>query len=406
MKIIDGSIPLLYQAHEGPFTSIRFLVNAGSEDEAAGDYGTAHFLEHMFFKGTERRGYKEVNLLTARLGNINASTGMGRTDFYINCLNGDFDEAFALLREMVFEPSLPQDELEKEIGVIVEEMKTRNASPSTFFWDRVFESLLDDDRWHSTAGTEDSVRSMTRDRINDFRHRCYRPAYLAVSIVGGVAPVAAMKAIKSMPFITPNDRDREPLALSLRPLDFHHSSKQAIVGMVTPSVTLAREFALGNLPDVFANGFGQGMHSLLFDRLREELGLCYSVHAWACAYKDLGVFLLQSMLDQANIDQALGECRALMARVCDQGFPDELLRVAKRNYLFGSMKRFETAGGIGSMAGMFFDVSPEEFVEFFDIEERQRSVEALTNADVIEFARLLFADPDKIKTLTMTPEAA
>ena len=150
---------------DNPIVNARVIVNAGAADETADAYGVAHFLEHMFFKGTEKHSYKEINQITSELGAINAYTSRFQTCYHFTFLAGDFVPATGILFEMTFRPAFPEDEFEKEKGVIKEECQSGLDSPRGFFSDRYTEDLLGTPVGHPIIGNLKSIADMTPEKM-------------------------------------------------------------------------------------------------------------------------------------------------------------------------------------------------------------------------------------------------
>lgn len=401
MSLLESvKIPLIHRRVDSDIVNLRVIVDAGSMQETPEQYGTAHFLEHMFFKGTERRPYKEVNALSSKLGDINAYTTFDRTVYHMSCLADDFETAASLLLEMVFEPGFPEEELQREIGVVLEELQTYEDNPQHHFSFRSHEAYLGEAA-HNVVGTRESVKSMTVNRLQDFRADWYGSNRMRFGVFGNVSQERASVASgRYADWASPADH-----CFEWNPEDFHfhHASKQAIFELVYRGCSLQEEVDFDFLPDVLASAIGGGMHSLLFDRIREELGLCYAVFANHSSWKHDGVFTTYCMLDPKNIEQAAFEIRKVLAGVCMDGVSDDLLDTAKKNYLFRVGRRLESSSGTGLLADCCFDI--DDVQAYLDFDTRKQRVLGLTNDHVIEFARSVFGDGIEPKLVTMTPDA-
>lgn len=397
-------LPLVYRRTASEIINLRIMVDAGARNEDPDDYGTAHFLEHMFFKGTQRRSYKEVNALTSKLGDANAYTSHQQTVYHLTCLADDFETALALLAEMVFEPAFPEDELKREIGVVLEELQMYEDNPHGYFATELAHNLFGA-TGHPIIGTRESVQAMSVDRLHAFRKRWYGGNRMAVGVFGNIDQERVRSAIDSTLPATEYAMVGAPHeSLNMEDFHFHHASKQAMVELVYPGVGTKEEYRLGHLPDVVANPIGGGVHSLLFDRIREELGLCYHVSAAHFCYRDLGTFVTYCALDEANIPRVVDEMKSILAQVCERGVGDELLATAKKNWLFSKGRQLESSSGTGRAADSVFAVGHGIIGCLLDFDDYRQKVMAITNADVIEFARRTFGPGITPKLVTMTPE--
>jgi predicted Zn-dependent peptidase len=182
--------------------------------------------------------------------------------------------------------------------------------------------------------------------------------------------------------------------LKLDEYNFTHASKQAIVAMVFEGVTLQGEMDANFLPDIFCNALGGGMHSLLFDAVREKLGLCYHIGAHHSSGATGGSLTIFALLDEKNVPKAIEESGTIIDQVKAHGFDDELLDIAKRNYLFRLAKRRLTPMGIAGLLESYFSINPDSLNGYLSFEEHARRVGSLTNQDVMAFANRIF-DPSK-----------
>lgn len=390
---------------DNPIVNARVIVNAGAADETADAYGVAHFLEHMFFKGTEKHSYKEINQITSELGDINAYTSRFQTCYHFTFLAEDFVPAIGILFEMTFQPAFPEDEFEKEKGVIKEECQSVLDSPRGFFSERYTEDLLGTSVGHSIIGNLESIADMTPKKMRLFIKQFYNPANILIAVVGNVSLEQVVDAVTQLPIQKDfAEVERTTPALNLEDNTFHHPSKQAVIALTTKGICTRQEIELGYLPDIFFNGFGGGMHSILFDRLREELGLCYSVHGWHGSADDYGFGVIHVMLNEEQVPLALEEIKKLIAQVNEQGLNDSLLRISKKNYLFGFGRRLQTSNGINNHADDFFALDGYDLIKYINFDERRKMVAAITNDDIIAFSRKIFGEGTTLKTTVMTQE--
>ena len=156
-----------------------------------------------------------------------------------------------------------------------------------------------------------------------------------MAVAGNINEERFSKKIHSLlPDLQEVDRTESLTTLNLENLRFTNIAQQALLQMTVQGVSLADELRMNNVPDVFNNGFGDGMYSLLFNRIREQLGLCYSIRSGHGSGIDYGHQEIQVALDDKQIDLAVEECNKLIQQVKRDGFSSELLEISKRNYLF------------------------------------------------------------------------
>lgn len=376
---------LFHHRTQTPITNIRFVVDAGAYLEDESNFGAAHYLEHMFFKGTKSKTWDRVNRITSRLGNVNAYTGHERTVFHITTLSETWKEAAGILCEMFFEPAMPEDEFDKERSVILEELKTSQDDPQTHFLNKAIKLFLGREK---VLGTEQSLKSMGVQDLLEFRKQWYTPKSCLISVIGDVLEADAIQFMSRWAeknYELPS-RDRNVVLEQQGTGDksFTHPSKQAIIALVWRGNSCNESLQSNFADNVMCCGVGGGMHSLMFSRLREELGLCYSTHMFT--WGDPPMTMALTLLDESNIDKAREEVDGILATVRESGLDDELLEISRRKLMFQMAQRTETSAALGAMlADQFFDFK-ERIVPF---EQRRSALNCVTNEHVIEAARQL-----------------
>jgi len=409
MKIlnINGFI-ILYEKKSTNITTIRYIVNAGSTSEKYhNEFGCAHFLEHMFFKGTEYHNYKDINRITSKLGNINAYTSMERTVFHIDTLYEDFNSAASILSEMFFHPLMDEQEFNKEKTVILEEYQSGIDNPFRFFYGMMNESFWGTAFGHKVVGNKNSIKNMSIDILNNFRKQNYVVDNVVISVVGNIEENEVIntfsKILENVPsdnYTKLNSSKFEYSLVDLSNLSFNHKSKQAIIGLTVKGISSIEHNSMNFCGSVFAQGMGGGMHSLLFDRIREELGLCYSIGTWANTYKDVGELTIYCMLDENNIQLAKDEILKVINKVRENGFDSELLDISKKGLLFDVATESETSSEYASLVADTYFLNGCKYLSY---EDKFNSLKNITNKDIKEFANNYFLE-DKIKFISMTSD--
>jgi predicted Zn-dependent peptidase len=270
--------------------ALGIWVKAGARDEMAHENGVAHFLEHMAFKGTKRRSAQDIaEEIESAGGEINAATGMETTTYYARTLKADWPLAMDILADIFTSSTLEESEMERERDVILQEIAAAKDQPD----DLVFElaqsaSYGAHPLGRSILGTEDLVKSMTREQMLGWRDRNYWASRMVVCATGNVDHKAfADEAAKHfghipqghMPQRQPPHFGAEAMT-EQKPLDQTH----LVVSFPAPHYRDPRVYQL----QVLASILGGGMSSRLFQEVREKRGLCYSVFAFGTTYEDTG----------------------------------------------------------------------------------------------------------------------
>jgi len=336
-----------------PIATVRVMVNAGSYHEKVA--GVAHFLEHMFFKGTELRGYQELGRLLASIGESNAYTCQDMTGFYIDTTGPNVLRAFDLLAEMLFRPAMDPAEMDKERGVILEEAQTRQDDPGSFFFDNSIDFLFGDRLGHEIVGTTETISEMSPDDLLAFRQANYNRENIAFVLVGDISSVSkkdlaqVLGRYRDTPMGTRNDVPFIPPHLGAVDapvsLNFKHVSKQAWMSLWTPGFSDRESRGLYDAPYVLYDALGGGLHSLLFDRIREELGLAYSTGAMPVTCWENALEGCFALLKTENVGQCREEITKLLHQVADEGVPSDVLNASISHFDYGLADEAATPSG-------------------------------------------------------------
>ena len=311
------------------------MLAAGSRYENAGNRGIAHFAEHMFFKGTERRPTaKDIALEVDRFGGeFNAFTSKEYTGYYIRCAGEQRDQALDVLVDMIRNSKFDTDELEREKGVIVEEMNMYFDTPRDYV-SSVYDELLFGDNplgWE-TLGTKETVTGATRETFIDYLWSWYRPARMVVGVAGMTGDDLLPRLEELLGDLEQSDTGKPaPAAVerSAEPRVRIHAkdSDQANVCIGVPSYPLDHpdRYALQLLGTVL----GTGMSSRLFLEVRERRGLAYYVYALNSSFTDAGTLVSQAGVDLKRADEAVGVIAQEFKRIGEEPVPVDELEKAR-----------------------------------------------------------------------------
>lgn len=267
-------------------------VHAGSVDEREDEHGIAHLLEHMAFKGTLTRSARDIaEEIEAVGGYLNAATSQQRTGYYARMMKDDLALAADMLADILLHPLFDETELEKEREVVVQEIGEVADTPD----DVVFENLSEA-AWgahplgRTILGTPQSVRAQSAASLRGFMARCYRPQDMVIAAAGAIDEDALLRlAEKSFGAMTAQGEGTARSAASFSGGARHDRRKieQTHLAIAFPGVASAHaDFFASRL---YADILGGGMSSRLFQTIREERGLAYSVYAFADGFEDAGL---------------------------------------------------------------------------------------------------------------------
>jgi len=367
VRVVVDPMPSLETAALGVW------AHAGSVDEREDEHGIAHLLEHMAFKGTATRTARAIaEEIEAVGGHLNAATSHQRTGYYARILKDDVALALDIIADILFAPRFDAGELAKEQEVVVQEIGEAADTPDDVVFDMLMARAWGD---HPLArpilGTPRSVRAQDPQSLRGFMERCYRPADLVVAVAGN-ADAEAFLPLAERYFGT-----LEPAPARARPAApvFHsglsHDPRpieQTHLAFAFPGYAATHELAFA--ARLYADALGGGMSSRLFQSIREERGLAYSVYAFADAYERCG---LVGAYAGAASDQ-IGEIARLLRRDMEaaaDGMTRAEIDRARALLRASLMMGLENpASRIDSAAGQLFTwgrlLAPEEIIARLD----------------------------------------
>ena len=349
--VLPNGLTLLVQVdHSAPVVAIVTHVKAGYFDETDEQNGLAHALEHMFFKGTKRRGVGEIAKETkASGGYLNAHTIYDNTVYYTVLPSSGFAKGLDIQADAYANSVIDAGELAKEMEVIIQEAKRKSDSPSAVATETLYELLHDVHRMRRwRIGREPGLRSFTRDGMNAFYRNFYRPSNTILAISGDVDPAEALRRVTELygalgadaPVRTPGPSEPDHSGFRYRELSGDIAQSELVIGWRTPGTLDPDTPVL----DVAAAVLGTGRASRLYRAVRERK-LASSVSAYDYTPSELGVFVVQAEMEPAK-SVACGAAIWDQLRQLREGPIDEheLTRV-RRIFEARWVRRLETAEG-------------------------------------------------------------
>jgi predicted Zn-dependent peptidase len=311
------------------------MLAAGSRYETPETNGIAHFAEHMFFKGTERRPTardisKEIDAIG---GEFNAFTGKEYTGYYVKCAAESRDIALDVLVDMLRHSKFEPEEIEREKGVIIEEMNMYYDTPRDFI-SGVYEELLYGDQplgW-DIIGRKETVRGATRETFTSYVDHWYRPARMVLGVGGKIGDDLLERTQELLGDMSMADTgDPQPVHLTPngKPQVKVHSkqSDQAHICLGVHSYPL--EHPDRYVLQVLSTVLGGGMSSRLFTEVRERRGLAYYVYGLNHSYTDTGTLYAQAGVDINRIDDAVSTIASELHKIADESVPPDELDKSK-----------------------------------------------------------------------------
>ena len=337
----SGNLILLHLPIPGATTLVRVIVEAGSLEERDDEHGLAHFLEHMAFKGTSHYNYEQLIQKMTRIGSPNAYTSEERTVYTLNSIPEFVDQAVDVLSDVLFNSTYPEVEFEKEKQVIVQEWQTGEDNPMSYYFNHAGPKICDE---HATIGDCDSILSHNLEKLRKFKADNYFAGNIAFAIVGETTSSIE----KLIGIIQANYSQLKPLKALQRKSSFKspkidrqitslkHASKQAMLGMWWPWYNATERFNKKNVSSLVVSALGGGMHSLLFNELREKRGLCYACGLYDVSNAATATMLGYAMLDEKNLELAEMTILETLIKVRNEGVDPELLETTRADFLISN----------------------------------------------------------------------
>ena len=342
---LDNGLRIIHLPSDSKVVYCGYQINAGTRDEELGEEGLAHFCEHVTFKGTERRkAWHILNCLESVGGDLNAYTNKEGTVYYAAILKEHIARAVDLLSDIVFHSTYPQQEIDKEVEVICDEIESYNDSPAELIYDE-FENILfkGNSLGHNILGTAEQVRQFTTEDALRFTRKLYRPdnaVFFAYGDINFKKLVTLLKRsvgseelrVKNEEF---NSREEERMKgeESNSPkgqtivMEKHTHQAHVMIGTQAYDVHDDRRMPLYLLNNILG---GPGMNAKLNLALREHNGLVYTVESTMVAYGDTGTWSIYFGCDEHDVKRCLRLVRKELDKFMEKPLSDAQLRAAKK----------------------------------------------------------------------------
>ncbi len=381
LRVVGERLPYLRSV------SIGTWMHVGSIMEDPHESGLSHFLEHMVFKGTEKRTARQIaEEMDAVGGQLNAFTGRDCTCFYARVIDEDLPLAVDILSDLVRNATMDAAELEKERGVILEEIAMDEDSPEDLVHEIMSRTQFGDQRpGQPILGPADRIAAYTREDLLTFRNRHYGPKETVVSIAGSYDPEKVLALVEK--FFGDWDNEVEPVEKCTWPV---LAEKVALVEKETEQMHICLGYpgAHYGCEDVYPlavmnNILGGAMSSRLFQRIREDLGLAYSVYSYPSASEGCGTFGVYVGVSPRNGEKALMEIRSEIDRFLRDGITEKEFRDSKQQLRSGYLMGLESPGSRMQGLGRSTILRGRPTAH----EETLQSIESVTLEKVMDVAR-------------------
>jgi predicted Zn-dependent peptidase len=353
VSVLDSGVTLLNAPMPSRNVGVMLIVRAGSRDETPQTAGLAHFLEHLFFKGTKRRpSSMEISREVDRLGAVtNAYTDTEEVAYYAEGPATSLDQLTDIVTDMLSHPLFEAEEVERERNVVLQELAARLLRPQGWIGDRILSVAFGGDQpmsW-SAAGYPSVVAQVQRDAIVGYHRSFYAPSSMALVVAGGgeLSDERAAELLRDVPIASPRPRtpaqwgQGDRYIANVRPLS---ADEEQQVDLLLAFPGLAAHDPDRTCLSVMTHVLGVGMSSRLFHTVREREGLCYRIGAGHEPFDDTGLFSISTATRPDDAARAVQLSARELRRMAEERVPEDELEAAKASMIGRLLRGTETAG--------------------------------------------------------------
>lgn len=334
LRIITEQMPSVRSA------AIGIWVNVGSRDEVASQTGSAHYLEHLLFKGTKNRSALDISsTIDAVGGEMNAFTSKELTCFYTRVLDTSVPEAIEVLVDMITSATITSVDVDQERQVVLEEIAMRDDDPADIVHEQFSRALFGDaPLGRSILGTVENISSLSRRSIHGFYRKYYSPDRLVIAVAGNIDHAVIVKQIRrafnlggvdldgeETPYVPPKVKTKVSHTGGL--VKFDKTTEQANLVIGVPGLDRGDERRY--IQSVFNAALGGGMSSRLFQEVREKRGLVYTVYSFGQQFQDAGMSGVYAGCSPKNLEQVTQVITDVLDEVALNGITKTELAKAK-----------------------------------------------------------------------------
>lgn len=322
-------------------------VNVGSRYEQPHENGMTHFIEHMLFKGTNTRSAKDIAEAFDRIGGqLNAFTSKENTCYYAVVLDHHAEKAIEILADMFFHSKFAPEDIDKERQVILEEIAMTEDAPDDDVDERLWQAMFPNNPLGSPIlGTAETLQTFNRENILSYMHKHYRPEQIVVSIAGHLSPTI-IQTIERLFNQFPTTLTQEPTIFTLptfipAKIEKQTHVEQSHLALGFPGLSMRSPNLLSLV--VLNSILGDSMSSRLFQEVREEKALAYSVYSYYSAYQDAGAFVIYAGTSPHQLPLLQQTINHSVDTICREGITEKELLFAKEQLESNLLLGLETA---------------------------------------------------------------
>lgn len=381
-KVLQNGLTVLHEKRDVPVTTVMLGVKYGAAYETSEEKGIAHFMEHLCFKGTEKRTHTEIAEEVERLGgDLNAFTHEEITAYHVKLPSTHLNVAMEVIFDIFFNASFPEEEVEKEGNVICEEIKMYRDNPRMHVLDKIKNNLYGKPFGDFIGGSKDTVKSMTREQLFKKHRSIYVPKNSILCVVGNNEFEDVLKLAEELSV------DRKGTVIKFPKIKFQeikdvekrgdiHQANLAL-GFHFPVLAEKERYAA----EVFSTILGQGMSSKLFSEVREKRGLVYGVKSELDLGKNYGYMVIWAGTDPEKVKQVIDICLEEYRKMSK--ITEEELKSAKIQVI--GNRHVESEGSDDTAVNLIMEEAAGNAEEYYNYE---KNINSVTLENIKELAKI------------------
>ena len=394
-KRYDNGLRLVVKNMQGLLSvTMGILVGTGAGVETDAEDGISHFIEHMQFKGTQKRNAFEISDAFDRIGaQVNAFTGKDLTCYYSKCTSDHTADCFELLSDLFLNATFPEEEMEREKGVICEEISMNEDTPEDLCLDLLANAFYGKENYgRNILGSTKNVKGFTLDDVNRYKRARYCPENIVISFAGGVDMATAQSLVET--YFGKLEQgvfeDRKPRIIKQHlSLVKQKPIEQMHIAIAYPSV--CRGDQREDMVNAINGVFGGSMSARLFQEVREKRGLAYSVYSYISSFPEAATQNVYAGVNPAKALEAYQAIHDVVTSIKKDGITqDEFLR-SREQMKSGMFFSNESSNSQMLLYGRYMLY----FNKIFDFEDKLNRINAMTYDDVRDVISVMFNDEEK-----------
>lgn len=395
VRTLQNGLKVIVKKMDGLYSvTMGILVGTGACVETDAEDGISHFIEHMQFKGTQKRDSYEISDAFDRIGaQVNAFTGKDCTCYYSKCTSDHTAEAFEILADLFLNATYDEVEMGREKGVICEEISMNEDTPEDLCLDLLATATFGNQGYgRNILGTAKNVQGFTLEDVRRYKQERYCPENTVISFAGGIEFDEAF-ALAERYFAQlqagnykvrkPSEKRYQTSLFKTKPIEQYH------LAIAYP--TVSRQHLATHALQTMNSILGGSMSSRLFQEVREKQGLAYSVYSYASCYEDCGLLTVYAGVNAAKATEAYEAIEKVIQELREKGITDEEF-LRGREQMKSSMIYSQE-----STSTQMLTYGKELLYkgEIYDFEERFEAINSMKKQDVLEMIELTFGSREK-----------